>query len=75
MASFEKIAKKLMVKEPFYGLFLLTLNKEETKDIPTLGVCLEGINHKLLINPDFWNKHTDDQQVALLKHELNCIGS
>lgn len=73
MATFEKIAKRLMVKEPFYGLFLLSLNKQETKDIPTLGVCLEGINHKLLINPEFWDKQTDDQQLALLKHELMHI--
>jgi len=73
MATFEKIAKRLLTKEPFYGLLLLTLNKRETNEIPTMGVCLQGINHMLLINPEFWNKLTDDEQFACLKHELMHI--
>ena len=28
-----KIAKKLMFKEPFYGLFLISLNKDLTMEI------------------------------------------
>jgi len=39
-----KIAKKLMLDEPFYGLFLLTLNKRENTNIPTACVSLQGIN-------------------------------
>lgn len=73
MATFEKIAKRLMVKEPFYGLFLLSLNKQESEEIPTLGVALQGINHMLLINPKYWESLTDDQQIAVLKHELMHI--
>lgn len=71
--KFEQCAKKLLIKEPFYGIFLLSLNKQFTTEIPTLGVCLEGINHKILINEEYWNSLTDDQQIDVLKHELMHI--
>lgn len=65
-----KACKELMVVEPFYGFYLLNLNKEYSKDIPTLAVTPNGINIKLLINEEFWNSLTDDEQLAVLKHEL-----
>lgn len=71
--DFEKCAKKLLIKEPFYGIFLLSLNKQFTTEIDTLGVCLEGINHKILINPEFWDTLTDEEQIDVLKHELGHI--
>jgi predicted metal-dependent peptidase len=33
----------------------------------------KGINCELCINPDFWAEHTDDEQIALLTHELMHI--
>jgi predicted metal-dependent peptidase len=65
-----KIAKKLMLEEPFYGLFLLTLNKKESTQIPTACVALEGINQSLIINPEYWNSLPEAQRMGLLKHEL-----
>ena len=65
-----KIAKKLMLDEPFYGLFLLTLNKRENTNIPTACVSLQGINQSLEINPEYWNSLPELQRVGLLKHEL-----
>lgn len=65
-----RACKELMIKEPFYGLFLLTLNKEISKTIPTLAVTRDGINTKLLVNLEFWNTLKDDEQLAVLKHEL-----
>lgn len=66
-----KIAKQLMLKEPFYGLFLSTLNKCVRKDVPTAGVSKLNINYQLAINEEFWNGlDSDFKKIGLLKHEL-----
>jgi predicted metal-dependent peptidase len=66
-----KIGKQLMLSEPFYGVFLSTLNKVVRKDIPTAGVCLQGINYQLAVNEEFWNSLPGDKpKIGLLKHEL-----
>ena len=69
----EKSFKRLLIKNPFYGLFCLSLPKRITTSIPTLCVMKKGINCELCINPDFWAEHTDDEQIALLQHELSHI--
>jgi len=69
----EKAFKRLLVKSPFYGLFCLSLPKKIDTSIPTLCVKKKGINCELCINPDFWAEHTDDEQIALLTHELSHI--
>jgi predicted metal-dependent peptidase len=66
-----KIGKQLMLNEPFYGIFLSTLNKVIRNDLPTAGVCRNGINYQLAVNEEFWNSlNTDKKKVGLLKHEL-----
>jgi predicted metal-dependent peptidase len=65
-----KAAKDLMLKEPFYGLLLMSLNKVWRKDLPTAGVCLKNINYELAINPEFWEELPANQKVGVLKHEL-----
>jgi predicted metal-dependent peptidase len=66
-----KACKDLMLKEPFYGLFLIMLNKEWTKTrVPTAGVWLSGINYNLTINEDFWAQLPEAHRTGLLKHEL-----
>jgi predicted metal-dependent peptidase len=76
-----KVSKDLMLKEPFYGLFLIMLNKKwTTKEVPTAGVGLNGLNYELYINEEFWDKlgatmaqdpkNTGNSQRGLLKHEL-----
>lgn len=72
--SLSKTSKNLMLKEPFYGIFLIMLNKIWDKRIPTAGVGLNGINYNLIINEDFWTSLTDIQKMGLLKHELLHIG-
>lgn len=69
----EKALKRLLIKNPFYGLFCLSLPKEVTRKVPTLCVTRNGISCQLNINPDFWAEHTDDEQLALLQHELGHI--
>lgn len=65
-----KFSKNLMLKEPFYGLFLISLNKELTKSIPTACVTPDNLNIKLCINPDFWESLDEKTKLAVLKHEL-----
>lgn len=65
-----KNSKILMLKEPFYGLFLISLNKELTTSIPTACVTPDNINIKLCINPEFWGGLDDNVKLAVLKHEL-----
>ena len=72
--SLAKASKELMLKEPFYGLLLMSLNKIWSKRLPTAGVCLKGINYQLAINEDFWNGLPMEQKVGVLKHELLHIG-
>jgi len=68
--SLAKTSKKLLLEEPFYGLFLISLNKVWREDLPTAGVSKMNINAQLAINPGFWNSLNEDQRYGLLKHEL-----
>ena len=68
--SLSKISKELMLKEPYYGFFLIMLNKVWRKDLPTAGVSKQNINYQLAINEEFWTGLSDDHKTGLLKHEL-----
>ena len=69
--SLSKTSKDLMLREPYYGFFLIMLNKLwDSKRVPTAGVSKNGINYQLAINEDFWMSLTEDQKLGLLKHEL-----
>lgn len=68
--SLSKISKELMLKEPYYGFFLIMLNKVWRKDLPTAGVSKNGINFQLAINDEFWTGLSEMHQMGLLKHEL-----
>jgi len=65
-----RACKSLILREPFYGLFLIGLNKKIRNDVPTAGVSKNGIGIQLSINPDFFMKLPDEHQIGLLKHEL-----
>jgi predicted metal-dependent peptidase len=65
-----KQSKTLMLKEPFYGLFLIGLNKELRTDIQTACVTPDNINVKLCINPEYWSSLDEKTKLAVLKHEL-----
>ena len=65
-----KASKLLVFAEPFYGLFLIGLNKKYRKDIPTAGVSKHGIGVQLGINPDFVLPLSENHTIGLLKHEL-----
>lgn len=65
-----KYSKTLMLKEPFYGLVLISLNKELDSNIPTACVTPDKINTKLKINPEFWSTLDEKTKLGVLKHEL-----
>jgi len=69
--SLSKTSKELMLKEPYYGFFLIMLNKLwDNKRVPTAGVSKNGINYQLTINSEFWESLSENHRLGLLKHEL-----
>lgn len=61
--------RKLLIKEPFYGLFLMSLNKYFDNNIETACVRKKGINVELAINQKFWESLSDNCEIAILEHE------
>ena len=68
-----KTIKNLIIKEPFYGLFAMGLNKRFDTSTKTAAVAIDGINPILLINRDFWYKLDDNSKEDIIRHELNHI--
>lgn len=74
MEDVARIIKQLLIKEPFYGLFLMGLQRKDgTSEIDTAAVGIEGINPVLYVNLNFWGTLDDKMKIAILKHELNHI--
>jgi len=69
-----KAVKTLMLKDPFYGLLLMSLERQWDKRVPTACVGIKGINYFLKIGPDFWDELDLDKRLGILKHELLHIG-
>jgi predicted metal-dependent peptidase len=65
-----RTTKTLILDEPFYGLFLIGINKQYSDRIPTAGVSKHGIGMQLTINPDFFINLSEPHRVGLIKHEL-----
>jgi predicted metal-dependent peptidase len=65
-----RTTKTLIFTEPFYGLFLIGINKTYSEQIPTAGVSKCGIGMQLTINPEFYNELSEDHRYGLIKHEL-----
>jgi predicted metal-dependent peptidase len=65
-----RISKTLIFSEPFYGIFLIGMQKEFTKKCATAGVGKHGIGMRLVINPDYFEELSELHQQGLLKHEL-----
>lgn len=68
--SIAATTKSLMYKEPFYGLFLLGMNKSITTRIKTAAVGRREFNPELMINPEFWSQQDEATRIGVLKHEL-----
>jgi len=70
LETVSKASKTLMLKEPFYGYLLIGLNKEISPRIQTACVAKDGINIKLVVNDEYFEKQDDKTKVGILKHEL-----
>jgi len=68
--SLSKTSKDLMLKEPYYGFFLLMLHKAWSDKVPTACVSKHGINFQLTIGEKFWTDLSEEHRLGLLKHEL-----
>lgn len=68
--TLEKACKTMLIKYPFYGLFLLQMNKAFDASVPTACVRRNGLNLSLLVNEDYWNESDDTKQMCLLIHEM-----
>lgn len=65
---------KLITAEPYYAHFILNMDVEvgptwRATPIPTAAVTYERGRFKLLINPEWYTRLSDDEQAAVLKHE------
>lgn len=67
--TLSKVFKELLLTEPFYGFFLIMLNKLWSKRLPTAGVSKNGINYQLEINEEFWMNLSDKHRQGLIMHE------
>lgn len=65
-----KVCKELLLEDPFYGSFLMMLDKQFSDKVPTAGVSIKGIAYKLYMNEAFWKSLSLDHRKGLLKHEL-----
>lgn len=66
-----RISIQFLLKEPFYGHFLLGVPKAFETGIETAAVRLMPSQLvKLLINPEFWQSLSEEHRYGLLKHEV-----
>ena len=68
--TLEKACKIILFDKPFFGLFLLGMNKEYSTRVPTAAVAKKGIGVELLVNEEFWNELSDKIQEGILIHEI-----
>jgi len=67
-----RITKKILINDMFYGLFLTTINKIESKDIPLAAVAVNKstMDFALMINPEEWFKYSDEVKYGVNSSSL-----
>lgn len=62
-----RISKKLLINDLFWGLFLTTIEKKETKDVPlaAVGVNKSTMDFTLFINSEEWFKCSDEVKYGI----------
>ena len=65
------IIRRLIVTDPFYGLFISSIEKIESTKIPLAAVSLNTntFEFSLIINPEEWNKYSNEIKYGVIKHE------
>lgn len=64
-----RIVMRILLRDPYYALFLTGIDKQETTKVPTLAVGLTGVHIKLYINREFWDKLSPEHKYGVLIHE------
>lgn len=64
------LRKLLMTQDPYYALFCIGLDKQETTKVPTMAVGLNGVNVILYINKEFWFGMSFEEKFGVCKHEM-----
>lgn len=67
-----KAVIRLFDRERFYAELVLQMDRIITNRIPTAGVCIKE-NIQLLVNPDFFENLSLDEQVGVLIHEAKHV--
>ncbi|MDJ1499179.1 VWA-like domain-containing protein [Xanthocytophaga agilis] len=71
VGDISRICIQLLLKEPFYGHFLMGIPKEFSDKIKTAAVALYKKQMiKLMVNAEFWNSLSEIHQYGLIKHEV-----
>lgn len=75
IVDINRLTKKILINDVFYGLFLSTIEKKENKDIPLAAVSVNKstMDFALLINPDEWFKHAEEIRYGVLLHEAQHL--
>jgi len=66
---------RLLMSEPFFAAISRRVDKYASEAIPTAGVLINPITaqFEMLYNPKYFDKLTDPQRCAVIKHELYHI--
>lgn len=70
METVSNAIKRLMISEPFYGIFASGLQKCFSSQVEKMAIVPDGLNYKLLINKDYWYSLDKVHRIGLLKHNL-----
>lgn len=69
-------ARRLLLREVFYGNVLMNMNKGVSSANPTAWVSPNGLSINLRVNPEFWSNLNEDTRLGTIKHEVLhvCFG-
>lgn len=67
-----KHTARLLMKEPFFAALSRKIDKKSSTAVPTAGVKVnqETGMFEMVYNPEFFEKLTDEERTAVLKHEF-----
>lgn len=67
--NFDKLCTLFTIQEPFYGIFLSSMNKVEDSSIPTIGVCRSGSVFCVHYNKNYMESLSVEAGLQILLHE------
>ena len=67
-----KHTARLLIKEPFFAALSRKIDKKASTAVPTAGVRVnpETGHFEMVYNPEFFEKLSDAERTAVLKHEF-----